>query len=183
MLPLPTWLLTVMSPPINRASWREMARPNPVPTPDLRPVLVCSKCWKSRSSSSADMPGPVSSISACRRNPSDFPGCARTRKATPPRSVNLTALPRRLMRIWRSFPSSPRTNCGTWPMRSSVNCKFFASVRIRKSRSKSSMIVWRSKFAGFRATRPASILDISKMSLISASRCSPLRLMVPRWCF
>ena len=30
--------------------------------------------------------------------------------------------------------------------------------------------------------RPASILDISSTSLINASRCSPLRLIVPRYC-
>ncbi len=34
---------------------------------------------------------------------------------------------------------------------------------------------------GFSVVRPPSILDISRMSLISASRCSPLRLMVPRY--
>ena len=55
-----------MSPPISRASWRESARPSPVPSFDFRPVSVCTNGSKSWPSSSGAMPGPVSSTSNTR---------------------------------------------------------------------------------------------------------------------
>ena len=48
--------------------------------------------------------------------------------------------------------------------------------------SRSSSIPWRSKETRLRVVRPASIFDISRMSLISASKCSPLRLIMARCC-
>ena len=60
------------------------------------------------------MPTPVSSTSTNRRKPPS--GCAsvRARKAIrPPLGVNLTALPSRLVRIWRSLVSSATRDRGT----------------------------------------------------------------------
>ena len=58
---------------------------------------------------------------------------------------------------------------------------FFSSVRTRNIISRSLSRTGRSNVEGFSVVRPASIFDISRMSLIKARRCSPLRLMVPRY--
>src|SRR3954464_4150712 len=70
---------------------------------------------------------------------------------------------------------------GTAPIISTENDNFFSSVRTRNIISRSLSRTGRSNVEGFRVVRPASILDISRMSLIRARRCSPLRLMVPRY--
>ena len=72
-------------------------------------------------------------------------------------------------------------NWGTSPIVSTENDSFFSSVRTRNIISRSLSRTGRSNVEGFRVVRPASILDISRMSLIRARRCSPLRLMVPRY--
>ena len=70
---------------------------------------------------------------------------------------------------------------GTSPIVSTENDSFFSFVRTRNIISRSLSRTGRSNVEGFRVVRPASILDISRTSLIRARRCSPLRLMVPRY--
>ena len=61
MLPVPTVLVTLMSPPITPASSRLMVRPRPVPVCGCdTPSAPRSKGAKMRSRSPAWMPGPVS---------------------------------------------------------------------------------------------------------------------------
>ena len=152
-----------------------------MPVPACCPVLVCSKCRKSFVCSSAEMPGPLSSTSTRRQGPASAQRSARTRKPTPPRSVNFTALPSTLMNTWRSLLMSATMYRGTSPISSRTNVSLFASVRTRNIISKSLRRSGRSNVVRFRVVRPASILDISRMSLIRASRCSPLRLIVSRY--
>ena len=61
---------------------------------------------KIRSSSAGAMPGP------CRRSRRSPSGAWRSTSLTSPRAVNFTALPSRLIRIWRSRFSSARTAVG-----------------------------------------------------------------------
>jgi hypothetical protein len=107
-LPCPRVLSAVSSPPMSRMNWLLKARPRPVPPCLSRPVAVWLKGWKSRAISDRSIPGPVSLtlnwIASAPR------GTAWS--VTRPAVVNLTALPTRLMRTWRSFISSPTTPAG-----------------------------------------------------------------------
>jgi hypothetical protein len=85
---------TCISPPIRSVSMRAMVSPTPLPPACA--LLPRTKGSKMRSRSAAGMPGPVSRMSK-------WPFRAGIRpKVTPPRWVNLTALPSTLIRIWRS---------------------------------------------------------------------------------
>ena len=105
VLPAPGALATVISPPISVVSMRATVSPTPLP-------LACAvrprtKGSKMRSRSSSGMPGPVSRISKLATSWRNS-----TRKVTLPETVNFTALPSTLIRIWRSLRSSTRTTAG-----------------------------------------------------------------------
>src|SRR5262249_24606727 len=92
--PFPGSLVTVTSPPIMRASLREMARPSPVP-PYRRAVSESAwvKSWNSFACCSAVIPMPVSATaSSTQSRPS---ATLRIRSATSPSFVNLQALLKR----------------------------------------------------------------------------------------
>ena len=88
-----------------------MASPKPVP-PYFR--VVKESAWlkelNMRPRTSSDIPIPVS-MTSNRSKPSS--PAVRTRTITSPESVNLMALPTKLMRIWRSRIGSPHTVPGT----------------------------------------------------------------------
>jgi len=91
--PCPLSLVTVMSPPIMRASWREMARPRPEP-PNLRVVApsACVKTVNSLSVVSSDMPMPVSETSTTTMKVAPSRRLALRATSTRPSEVNLMAL-------------------------------------------------------------------------------------------
>src|SRR5690606_33510219 len=103
VLPRPTSLSTVISPPSARAIRRLIA--SPIPAPRLSPPVLRransskrSGCW------SAGIPGPVSRTWIAMQGPGTgaSPSARRsTRTITPPRSVNLTAFESRLLATWR----------------------------------------------------------------------------------
>ena len=106
-------------PPIRLVRRLLMANPRPVP-PYLREVEESAwlKDWNSRPIRSAGMPMPVSRTLNSSATAFDFPvsGNADARDTfitTSPCSVNLTALPSRLIRIWRRRVTSPRMAGGT----------------------------------------------------------------------
>ncbi len=126
-----------------------MARPRPEP-PNFRAWL--ESAWtnsrKISSRFSFGTPTPVSRTSKYRKRRSG-PSTTRTESSTPPRSVNLTALPTRLVRTWRSRTLSLRTTAGTAgstmaTSSMSLSCargqesSTTASIRGRKSTSSSS---------------------------------------------
>ena len=97
-------------PPMRSTMRREIASPRPVP-PNLRvvPPSACSNSSKMRACASGAMPMPVSRTAKrdlARRAPGS------TTIATPPCSVNFTALPARLSSTWRSRAASPMTRPG-----------------------------------------------------------------------
>ncbi len=138
VLPRPSWLSTVIAPPIICTSRDEIVSPSPVPPCRRRDEASAwangsKMCW----SLSAGMPHPVSLTSKCRTQKSDggrqeepassafcgfsfcvlhsdFCICTRTRTTTSPLSVNLMALPTRLMSTWRRRSGSPTRASGTW---------------------------------------------------------------------
>jgi len=100
---------------------------------------------------------------------------------TPPFWVNFSALPTRLVMIWRRRAGSTSICAGS-------DCGYTTSRPICFSSALTRMMAATSLTTsctaqGMRSTsmRPASTLDRSRMSLISASRCLPLDTMVSRW--
>ena len=172
MLPRPGSLSSVMSPPIARASRRLIARPRPVPAVvALRPGGTPRRSPRARS---AAMPGPVSRTATVKRR---LRSRRSPRPRPRPRRVNLSALPKRLTRIWRTRCRSSTTSAGR--------------ARRRCQAKPDPLLARPASGAGRRPTRraradrtarasmvslPASILDRSRISLISPSRSRP-----PRW--
>ena len=114
VLPRPSSLSTVRAPPINAT--RRWLSTSPRPVPPKRRAIEPS-AWvngeKSRSWSSAEMPMPVSSIANFKRALDDVTaGSPVTLSRTCPASVNFTALPTRLFRIWPSRSGSPTSVAG-----------------------------------------------------------------------
>ncbi len=98
-----------ISPPIISTSCCEIARPRPVP-PYLRVIEPSAwlKDWNRRASCSSSMPMPVSlTRKAQRERRRRRARAASTATTISPRSVNLTALPVRLIRTWPRRSGSP----------------------------------------------------------------------------
>ena len=123
----------------------------------------------------------MSSTSTTSRNAAVSCGADSTaaRSTTPPCCVNFTALARRLCSTCRSFVSSVTMKQGCWhncvPRASAGS---FSSARILNITSKSLSNSPRSKVDSSKEILLASIFEISRISVISDSRCSPLRMMV-----
>ncbi len=114
VLPTPGSLSSQIWPPINSTSRRLMVRPSPVP-PCLRVVdmSACEKGWNNFAACSRVMPMPVSRTEnlSCTFSPVlSKPGRCRSRIS--PRSVNLTALLTKLVRIWPRRSGSPSSVSG-----------------------------------------------------------------------
>ncbi len=110
---------------------------------------------------------------ASPRRPTPRP--ARRVTATSPRSVNLTALPSRLMSTWRSRPGSPRSADGTSGSTSAVSSRPLAcGLQRRAGRRCPRRSLRRSKSRISSSSLPASILEKSRMSLMIVSSASAL---------
>src|ERR1022692_2351091 len=170
----------------------EMMRPRPVP-PLLRVEEVSTwlngrKRW---SSLSAGMPIPESLTAknsrATRRGEPGSMGSPRahdTSSETPPRSVNLSALPIRFVSIWRIRGSSLLTISGT----PGSTLESSASARERAFGAKSAQTSWThsriENGARSMSILPDSILERLSMSAMIFSRARPLELIIStcsRW--
>ena len=179
-LPRPAWLSTWMSPPITRTNCRLMARPSPVPPTRYFASPTCSKGRKIFSMSFRAIPTPLSSTS--KRNTASWllRLIMRTRKLTSPRSVNFTALLNRLSNTWRKRRSSARKLGGRSAAMSHRKASIFSSTLTRMMSATTRMNSCTTTGAATRSILPASTLARSRMSLISASSCSPLCWIVSR---
>ena len=163
------------SPPISPASRLQMASPSPVP-PYLRVVLASTwtKDWNRAVCRSGAMPMPVSLM----RNSTSAPSwalkssstCAET--TTWPFSVNLTALLTRLSSTWRSRVTSPRTQPGSSPPISTSSSSPFSRARGAPMSQASSIVPSRLSGSFSSSSLPDSILEKSRMSLITPSSWS-----------
>ncbi|KAF5055013.1 hypothetical protein DSECCO2_382030 [anaerobic digester metagenome] len=99
-VPLFTSLSTQILPPMSSTSFLEMASPRPVP-PNSRVVeeSAWAKLSKMASTLEEGMPMPVSRISKRQHGAPSSMTDSPTARVTPPRLVNLMALPSRLMMI------------------------------------------------------------------------------------
>ncbi len=167
--PLPGSETTLISPPSSRARLRLMLKPSPVP-PYCRVVLL-SACWNSlkiRGMASGLIPMPVSSTSMrSRSSPSRL---ADTKIC--PSGVNLAALLNKLSTICRilSWSEKIRSRSGSICL-SSFTLGLIMGVVVLMHRSISGVIL---KLDANTSIRPASILAISRVVLISESKCSAL---------
>ena len=173
VLPLSGALSSSISPFISRISRAEMESPSPVP-PNSRVVdeSPCEKASKICCCLSLGIPMPVSKTEKrMGMNPSaDWRRCART--LTSPSFVNLMALPARLIRIWRKRVGSPRRTSGTSPCKAQVTSNFFCWARTARGSNALSMQSSREKGTLSRSSRPASIFEKSRMSLMIPSKDS-----------
>ena len=107
--------------------------------------------------------------------------CARvTRTTISPRSVNLTALPTRFRRTCPSRPASPRTARGTSAWMSEASSSPLAAARGAWTTIASSRTALRLNSRTSSSSLPASILEKSRMSLMTVSRFSEQRRTVVR---
>ena len=115
VVPIFSMLSTPIWPPINSTNRLQIASPSPVPP--KRPWIDAS-AWAKRPNNdftfSGAMPMPVSRISTRKLCTESGPAAARTATVTAPLSVNLTALPMRLTRIWLIRVGSPNSAGATW---------------------------------------------------------------------
>ena len=174
--PLPTSLSTQISPPIISTSWREIARPRPVP-PYWRVVELSPwvKGKKSRSSCSCDMPMPLSRTQKCSTTLAASRDCTSQPISTSPRSVNLMALVPRLMRIWPRRVGSPIRAVGM-----SGGAVKSSSMPFSSARTPSTSAMWLMTVSSWKSVRsisslPDSILETSSTSLRICSRLAAAR--------
>ena len=97
--------------------------------------------------------------------------------------MNLTALLSRLMSTWRTLPASPNSARGKCGSCSNVSSRPLFSVRSRNIHCTSCSNACKSNGSTACVARPASIFDISRMSLINVSRWLPLLWMMSIFCF
>ncbi len=180
VVPCPNSLVATMSPPIARAKPRLIVSPSPVP-PKRR--VVEASAWtkgsKIDSSLSAGMPMPLSLTSI--RYSAGSAASRRSTTRTLPRSVNLIALPTRLVRIWRRRAGSQLSVAGSGPANSSASARPFCSARSCSVRTTSAATRCGAVATDSASSRPASTFDRSRMSLIRFSRWRPLEWMISRW--
>ncbi|EKD69632.1 MAG: hypothetical protein ACD_47C00055G0002 [uncultured bacterium] len=122
---------------------------------------------------SAAMPMPVSVMEKARAVSSPTVGSWLTRSTTSPDSVNLTAFPTRFIITCLMRSGSPIrfiTTCGSMKYNNSRPFSWALMESISKVFSTRSRIL---KFTASRSSRPASILDMSRMSFIRSSSDSP----------
>ena len=166
--PVTPSLATPSSPPMARQSAAESASPSPEPS--LSAVSSSrEKATKSRLCSAGGMPGPVSRTVRTSRSGLS----ARKATVTPPRSVNLSALPTRLVSTCRKRSASSETAGGTPPSikQARFNCR--DSARGRKLST-----AWETRSAGLTVraaswNAPASMALKSRRSLTSRVISSP----------
>ncbi len=181
VLPLPSSLRSVTSPPSSLDSSRTIDSPSPVP-PCSR--VMGLPAWrnfsKTSSCSSGAMPTPVSVTVS-----TSWSDCASARSTTrPPSGVNLIAFDSRLASICWSFTASCDTG-GTSAAHAPFRSMFFFSAMGRNIVSMPSQMSPMRNDDTRTCILPASILARSRTSLMRASSCCPLDWMLAaqRCCF
>ena len=173
--PWPRVLCTPMLPPIMPSRRRQIASPSPVP-PNSRVVepSAWEKCSKILAWAAGARPMPVSSTAIHTMASPLARSCNVTRTTTSPSCVNLTALPTRLAITWRSRNGSP---CSASAASGGTNCAASSSplacAGCANIASTSSTTSTRLKSTASSCRWPDSILEKSRMSLMTPSRCCP----------
>ena len=131
----------------------------------VRPCLNSSNRMGMRASG---IPGPVSAIARTISRSTQ-----RMVTPTPPRLVNLIALPARLTTIWRTRSASPTTSMGTSSATSMAISIPLSWARGARSSTTPSTTARTSNGSADRSRRPASIREKSRMPSMSVSKARP----------
>ncbi len=170
LLPLPGAEARPISPPMLSASRLQMASPSPVPRARRRASWsTCVKAVNSFFCCARDRPMPVSVTVIFTVTPVPRCSMSRARTSTEPRSVNLMALPIRLVSNWRIRSGSPSRRSGTSGWRCAVCRRPFSSASGASMACTSSISAGKSTTSCSMARAPASRLEKSRMRLIRAS--------------
>ena len=186
-----------MRPPSSAVT--SLAMDSPSPVPPYRRLSVPSPCWKApkiTATFSGAMPIPVSVTENASRLPSPSPApspaaastepgsaaaaaaeTVRTRSATCPFSVNLTAFDSRLPSTCRSRCRSVTSSAGADGSIEIAKSSPFSAVSGPNVACRSSTSALSRNRSGCTSSRPASTLDRSRMSLMSCSRSEPAEWM------
>ncbi len=119
-----------MSPPIARAS--AFTDDNPSPAPPKREAMLTLACENGRNRrliSLSERPIPLSEIANATLSLPVAPRIGSTASATPPASVNLTALSIRFSSAARRRTGSPTTSAGSFSEISTCDCRPLAAAR------------------------------------------------------
>ena len=171
VVPTSIWLTSRNSPPCS--SVKDLASGNPSPVPSnlrLNRVSTCPKGAMARGMSSAAIPIPVS---LTMNTNSPLGAASATSSMRPPSGVNFNAFEIRLIRICFSLVLSARSVGMLSGMRTS-RLRLARSARGATRRHTDSIRSWGSTISSASNICPASILAVSRMSLISAKRCRAL---------
>src|SRR5262245_5376658 len=173
--PRPSSLSTPTRPPCISTSRLVMLSPSPVP-PYSRVMVVST--WRNSakmfSTSSLGMPMPVSATLNV-----SHPSARLTSMSTRPWRVNLSAFPARFSRHWVSRRPSPQA-AGISGATCTLNASPFSMARDRSEACTTSTISCTEYSPRPSSSRPASIFDKSRTSLMSRSRWRPLVWMSTR---
>ena len=110
---------------------------------------------------------PVSLTEKCKMAPVSDSCSFVTETTTSPRSVNLMALPAKFSSTWRNLAGSPKNRSGTSGATRYANSTPFSWARIPRIRMDSPIKSLSSKGISSSSSRPASILEKSRISLIT----------------
>ena len=172
MVPSPTTELMLKLPPCSSTKDLERARPSPVPSCWRECWLsICSNGCAKRAISSFEIPIPVSVTWMIR--PADLGSTAI--RTIPPSGVNLIALVVKFKRICLTARGSASIS-GVW-LPSYMSLRRFSSARPRTMRITCAIISDMIIGSVLSVILPASILDISKISLIKDNKCWPEKRM------
>ena len=175
-LPVPTWLVTLSSPPISSTNSFDTDRPSPVPPYCL--VVEPSACTndsKIRCWSSLGTPMPVSLTVKRNSTASVIFWTTWSVTVTLPRLVNLIAFERRFKRIWLSRFGSPVMACGRLSPSFDTNCNPLDSAESRINADASWTTLTGSMVIESSTSFPALSFEKSRISLILCKRiCAEL---------
>src|SRR5579871_1524223 len=187
MVPPPGRCAAVTSPPMARASCRTEDSPSPAPPKrEAMETLACENGRNSRLISGRDKPMPLSEIAKLTIV---FPvlslaafsfgrRVALTSRATPPCSVNFTALSIRFSSAARSLMRSPKTSAGTLSAMWTSQDSPLAAARPARESPAARASARRSNRSSRMTAWARSGLAASTNTVASAERCSAPALMV-----
>ena len=165
LLPLPGVLSTSICPPMPWVSCWEMASPSPVP-PYCRVMVLSAweKDLNNRACCSSFMPIPLSRTSKCIVTRSSDRADCLISTTTAPFSVNLMALPARLIRIWPRRVGSPSSVSGNPGSRWKTSSSFLSWQRTMQMVDRLSSTPFSENGTFSNSSLPDSSLEKSRMS-------------------
>src|SRR5713226_5402539 len=179
VVPPPRRGATTISPPIARASAFTDDSPSPAPPKrDAMLTLACENGRNRRLISLSVSPIPLSEIANETATLPLWPSIGSTASATPPASVNFTALSIRFSNAARRRTGSPTTSAGSLSEISTWDCRPFAAARAASESPALRASARRSKKSCRTPAAAVPPLAASTNKVARLARCSAPALMV-----